>query len=150
MLNTDEAYAIDVSAVTDVLTSGLYVKESPMVIKGFDSLEHTLEIITDAATVKALHPIYAAGAYAIWQVYQQPTGEPEAFYGYLVVSMSDDTIASIDADNELGDDTISDAEFAAIILDYFASDERASYDGSDDITDSVDTAKGKIRFEVPE
>jgi hypothetical protein len=148
IINTNEAYSIDVSAISDVLTSGLYVKESSMVVKGFDSLEHAISIVTDADAVKALHIVYSVGGYAIWKVYKQPENEPEAFHGYLIISMSDDTIASIDGDNVLGDDEIAAVDFATAMLNYFASEDRASYEDSDEVTDSIDTAKTKVRIEI--
>jgi hypothetical protein len=86
VLNTTEAYVSDVTSITDVLTTGLYVKEDPMIVTGFDSAVHTLAIVTAAADVKILDIVYGIGGYAIWKVYK--VVEVEVEWGYVVITIT--------------------------------------------------------------
>lgn len=156
ILDGSQAYLVDGTALSDILTTGLFVKDAPEIVKGWATATHDAPtIITAAAEVRALHMVSAVNEaanppvrFAIWKVYQQASVDgPEMFHGYLVIDITTtSTVASISAAGVLGAETVSKQVIADVIREWLDSPSAPPYDDPADLETDIGAANDKFRF----
>jgi hypothetical protein len=146
ILNQTEAYILDLADVTNVLAGGPYHLGTSLAhLTGYDSVNWTFQIVTDAAAIRAHRILYVTGGYAVWQVLDAN----EDFAGYLTVLDGDGLLVKV-TDGVLSEATITTEQYLARLQTYFASVTLTTeFSDVDQIPIAVPAAKGLV-VPVPE
>ena len=141
VLNGPEADILDLADVTNVLTGGPYHLDTSLAhLTGYDSVNWTFQIITDAAAVRAHRILYVTGGYAVWQVLDAN----EDFAGYLTILDADGLLVKVTG-SVLSETTITSEQYLArlatfatsvVLTDVFAD--------SDELEAAVPAGKAKV------
>ena len=146
ILNTAEAYILDLADVTNVLTGGPYHLDTSLAhLTGYDSVNWTFQVVTNAADIRAHRILYVTGGYAVWQLLDAN----EDFAGYLTVLDADGLLVKV-TDGVLSEATITAEQYLARLQTFFSTvvitDE---YTDVDQLPIAVPAAKGLV-VPVPE
>jgi hypothetical protein len=151
VLDQTTAYTIDVSGVSNLLTSsGLHLAagSSRRALTGFDPAVHSISVVTDADAVralKALDPTYAGIAgLAVYPLFDGS----EVLAGYLTLTVTaTGTVLSVSAAGALSDIPMVKTAWISAFLAFMATPAAvATYTEPEDVVTDTGAVKDAIHF----